>query len=125
MLSYVGECLLESTLMLSHRRVRWGGQFLSSAPLSPQCSHWVPICCWVKSERAFSQGIESGSNRRPSARGGMRSNHYATSLSKINSAPQCCIAEKTEGMSYLSANWAQRKSVCRQLGVVHPSKKFL
>ena len=53
--------------MLSHQHVGWGGQFLSLPPLSPQCSHWVPICCWVNSERAFSQGIESGSNRRPSA----------------------------------------------------------
>ena len=51
--------------MLSHRHVRYGGQFLFSPPLSPQCSHWVPICCWVNDERAFSQGIESGSNLRP------------------------------------------------------------
>ena len=53
--------------MLSHRHVRKGGQFLSSPPLSLQCCHQVPICCWVNSERAFNQGIESGSNRRPSA----------------------------------------------------------
>jgi len=54
--------------MLSHRHVRWGGQFLSSPPLSPQCCHQVPIYWWVGSGRAFNQGIESGSNRRPSAR---------------------------------------------------------
>ena len=45
------------------------------------CCHQIPICCWVNSERAFSQGIESDSNRRPTFRtGGMCSNHYATSL---------------------------------------------
>ena len=53
--------------MLSSRHVRWGGLFLSSPPLSPQCSHWVPICCWLNSEWAFSQGIESGSSRKLSA----------------------------------------------------------
>ena len=31
------------------------------------CCHRVPIRCWVNSERAFSQDLESGSNRRPSA----------------------------------------------------------
>ena len=40
----------------------------SSPLLSPQCCHQVPICCWVNSERASSQGIESDSSRRPSAR---------------------------------------------------------
>ena len=44
-----------------------GWPVLSSPPLFRQCSHWVPICCWVNNELAFSQGIESGSSRRPSA----------------------------------------------------------
>ena len=51
------ECLLESTPVLSH----WHRRFLSSPPLSPQCCHQVPIRCWVSSERALSQGIESDS----------------------------------------------------------------
>ena len=46
-------------------KVGWPVPFL--ATFISQCSHWVPICYWVSSERAFSQGIESGSNRRPSA----------------------------------------------------------
>ena len=50
---YVGECLLERTLVLSHRLFEVGCQFLSSPPLSPQCFHRVPIRCWVDSERAF------------------------------------------------------------------------
>ena len=38
------------------------------AAFIPQCCHRVPVCCLVNSEGAFSQGIESDSNRRPSAR---------------------------------------------------------
>ena len=45
-----------------------GWPVFSSPPLSPQCYHKVPICCWVNSERELSQGIESDSSRRPSAR---------------------------------------------------------
>ena len=37
-------------------------------PLSLQCCHRVPICCWMNSEQAFSQGIESDSKRRPFSR---------------------------------------------------------
>ena len=40
--------------------------------------------------------------------------------SKINS-----IADKYHGKSYFSANWVGTKSVCGQLGVVHPTKSFL
>ena len=58
----------EGTLVLSHRHMWLGGQLLSSPPLSPQCCHRVPIRCWVYSERAISQGLESDSNHRPSAR---------------------------------------------------------
>ena len=66
--------------------MRYGGQFLSSPPLSPQCYHQVPICCWVNSERAFSQGIESDSNRRPSAR-------EACALTTMVPRP-CCIPKQ-------------------------------
>jgi len=46
--------------------VGWPVPFLAAfiSPVFPLGT----ICCWVNSERAFSQGIESGSNRRPSAR---------------------------------------------------------
>ena len=35
----------------------------------------------------------------------------------INSARQCYIAGKTQVKSYLSANWARTKSVCRKIGL--------
>ena len=50
-------------------------------PLSLQCCHQVPTCCWVSSERAFSQGIELDSNRRPSVRG-------ACAITTMPSRPQ-------------------------------------
>ena len=45
--------------------VWWPVPFIA-AFISP-VFHWVPVCCWVNSEQAFSQGIESGSSRRPAA----------------------------------------------------------
>ena len=45
--------------------VGWPVPFLA-AFISPVLA-LVPICCRMNSEQAFSQGIESGSNRRPSA----------------------------------------------------------
>ena len=45
-------------------------------------------------------------------------------LPNINSALQRCIAEKTQGKSYLSANLARAKSICWQIGVVHPTNFF-
>ena len=51
---YVGECLLERSLVLGHWHLRYGGGLLSLLLLSPWCFHWVPICCWVDSSQAFS-----------------------------------------------------------------------
>jgi len=45
--------------------VGWPVPFIA-AFISP-VFHWVPVGCWVNSEQAFSQGIESGSSRRPAA----------------------------------------------------------
>ena len=50
---YVGECLLERTLVLGHQLcdIGWPVPFL--AALSPQCSHWIPIRCWMESRQAL------------------------------------------------------------------------
>ena len=42
-----------------------------------------------------------------------------------NSAHPCYIADETKVKSYLSENWGRTKSLCRQIGVVHPTKSFL
>ena len=62
----VGECLLERSLILGYRHVRW---VACSFPrhLSPRCCPTVPIRCLVDSEQALSQRLESDSNRRPFA----------------------------------------------------------
>ena len=57
--SCVGECLIERTPILSHRHMRQDSQFLSSPPLSSQRCQQVPIRCWVNSDRALRQGLES------------------------------------------------------------------
>ena len=46
-------------------------------------------------------------------------------LLDITSASQHCVADKTQGKSYLSANLARMKSVCHQIGVVHPINNCL
>ena len=51
------------TLILGHRHMTYGGQLRSSPPLSLKRFHYASIRCWVNSERAFSEGVESGSER--------------------------------------------------------------
>ena len=48
----------------------------------------------------------------------------SASLPNINGARQRCIADKTRGKSYLSANWALTNSFFRKIGVVHPTNNF-
>ena len=44
-----------------------------------------------------------------------------THLRKINRASHC-VAYEVRGKSSLSANWTRTKSVCRQIGDIHPTK---
>ena len=48
-------------------------------------------------------------------------------LPKIKKSRQRCVDDKTRGMSYLLANLGPMnlKSVCRQIGVVHPGNSSL
>ena len=65
---HVGECLLERRPILRHQQVREGGQFVSSPPF---ISHvLLPGTHPLSGEQRASiqsRGIESHSNRRPSA----------------------------------------------------------
>ena len=42
---------------------------------------------------------------------------FSVHLPNIHSARQLCIADKTQEKSYLSADWARTKTVCRQIGL--------
>ena len=57
-LIYVGECLLEGTLVLNHRLCEVGLPFLSLATLSPQCFHQVAIHCWIDRKQRFNPLLE-------------------------------------------------------------------
>ena len=51
---------VRETLVLSHRLCEVGWPVPSSPPLSLQCFHQVPICCWVDSERVFNHWLYLG-----------------------------------------------------------------
>ena len=57
---YIGECLLERTLVLGYQLFEEGWPVPFLAAFIPQCFHQVPIYCWVNSEWVSNHRSEVG-----------------------------------------------------------------